>query len=143
MRAALARGRSLICEEVADPVPAPGQALVKSLACGICGSDLHVFHTMAAKPAGAPVVFGHEYCAQVLESRRFKAGTRVVAVPYVKGAQGAELIDFSPNFPGGFAEKMVLMDDILLEVPNGLTPPPSSGRAFSTWRRVGSTQAAW
>ncbi len=27
--------------DVPDPVPGPGEVLVKSIACGICGSDLH------------------------------------------------------------------------------------------------------
>ena len=28
--------------ELPDPVPGPGQVLAKVLACGICGSDLHL-----------------------------------------------------------------------------------------------------
>ena len=28
-------------EDVAEPVPAAGQLLVRPLACGVCGSDLH------------------------------------------------------------------------------------------------------
>jgi threonine dehydrogenase-like Zn-dependent dehydrogenase len=120
MKAVLCRGPSLVCEEVADPVPGEGQALVRSLACGICGSDLHVFQQR--KDAQPAVVFGHEFCGEVLESRRFKAGTRVVSMPYARGPAGTETIGYSPLFPGGFAERMVLTDDLLLEVPNGLAP---------------------
>jgi 2-desacetyl-2-hydroxyethyl bacteriochlorophyllide A dehydrogenase len=119
MRAVVCRGASLICEEIAEPAPGPGQALVKSLACGVCGSDLHAFH-LWSKQDHPPTVFGHEYCAEVLESRRFKPGTRVVAMPWAKSAAGTELIGFSAIFPGGFGERMVLTEDLLLEVPNGL-----------------------
>ena len=41
MRAAVMREHALLVEDVAEPEPGPGEALVKTLACGICGSDLH------------------------------------------------------------------------------------------------------
>ena len=41
MQAVIRRGQTLVCEAVADLVPQTGQTLVKTLCCGICGSDLH------------------------------------------------------------------------------------------------------
>lgn len=41
MRAAIFRKGEIIVGEVAEPKPGPGQVLVKTLACGICGADLH------------------------------------------------------------------------------------------------------
>ena len=41
MRAAIFRNGDIVAGELADPVPGAGQVLVKTLACGICGSDLH------------------------------------------------------------------------------------------------------
>jgi 2-desacetyl-2-hydroxyethyl bacteriochlorophyllide A dehydrogenase len=132
MQVVMRRGGTLTCEEAPDPVPAAGQTLVKSLACGICGSDLHALHyaTMAAKAVGAsgamgkPFVFGHEFCGEVIEhgrgGGRFKAGTRVVSMPFGAGPKGTETIGYSPNFPGGFAEQMLLTERLMLEVPNGL-----------------------
>jgi len=125
MKAVMRRGSGLFCEETPDPVPGEGQALVRSLACGICGSDLHALQLgwggQRAPSSGPPqFVFGHEYCAEVLESNRFKAGTKVVSMPFARGPQGTEIIGYSPRFPGGFAEKMVLTEELLLEVPNGL-----------------------
>jgi len=41
MRAAVMRNKKLVVDDIATPAPGPGEALVKTLACGICGSDLH------------------------------------------------------------------------------------------------------
>ncbi|MBV9511142.1 MAG: zinc-binding dehydrogenase, partial [Caulobacteraceae bacterium] len=74
----------------------------------------------------APVVFGHEFCAEVLDSGsanggKFKPGARVVGLPYVTGPQGADYVGYSNRFPGGLAEQMVLTERLLFEVPNGLS----------------------
>ena len=41
MRAAVLRQGRVETRTIEDPVPGPGQVLVRSLACGICASDLH------------------------------------------------------------------------------------------------------
>src|SRR5438093_3037910 len=41
LRAAVMRGGRLVVDTVPDPAPGPGEILVRTLACGICGSDLH------------------------------------------------------------------------------------------------------
>ena len=46
MRAVVARNKELVVETIADPSPGPGQVVVKSLSCGICGSDLHALHSL-------------------------------------------------------------------------------------------------
>jgi len=139
MRAVIRRNRQLVCDEIAELTPAPGQVLVKTLACGICGSDLHALHHMEhmidlTRRAGtldtgfdprADTVFGHEFCAEVLDHgpgspKTLKAGTRVVSIPAVMGAAGVELLGFSNRLPGGFAERMILTEAMVLEVPNGL-----------------------
>lgn len=139
MRAVVRRGGTLVLDTLAAPEPQPGQVLARTLACGICGSDLHAVHAMEqmvelSARAGEPglidpardIVFGHEFCAEILDhgpgtDRRLKAGTRVVSVPVAPTPQGFETIGFSNRFPGGFAEAMVLTEAMLLEVPNGLS----------------------
>jgi threonine dehydrogenase-like Zn-dependent dehydrogenase len=142
MRAVVARSGKLTCEEVADPTPGPGQALVKTLSCGICGSDLHALHYFDrmvdnARRAGggaltndfdpkAGMVFGHEFCAEVLDygpgtQARLKPGTRVVSMPLLMGPAGMVSIGYSNTYPGGYSERMVLSEPMLLEVPNGLS----------------------
>ena len=41
MKAAVMRGGKIVADEIDAPKPAAGEVLVKTLACGICGSDLH------------------------------------------------------------------------------------------------------
>lgn len=139
MRAVVRRGPKLVVDEVPDAVPGAGQVLAKTLSCGICGSDLHVVHHLdhaveMGRRSGAAdtidteqdLVLGHEFCAEILDhgpgtERRFKPGTRVVSTPFAFGPLGPELIGLSTRFRGGFAERLVLTEALLLEVPNGLT----------------------
>jgi len=41
MRAAIFRNGRIVADGLPEPKPGAGQVLVKTLACGICGSDLH------------------------------------------------------------------------------------------------------
>lgn len=127
MRAVFARSGKLVCDHFEDLQPGPGQTLVKTLACGICGSDLHALKFMPPTAAGdRGIVYGHEFSAEVLENGpgtkgRFKPGTPVVTFPVVATANGVEGLGYSPNFPGGFAERMIVTEANLLEVKNGLS----------------------
>ncbi|MBN8839883.1 MAG: alcohol dehydrogenase catalytic domain-containing protein, partial [Sphingomonadales bacterium] len=138
MRAVVRRGAALVLDSVPDPTPGAGQVLARTLCCGICGSDLHAVHAMETmvelgRRTGEPalidptrdIVFGHEFCAEILDhgpdtDRRLKAGTRVVAMPVVATPQGFETGGYSNRFPGGFGEAIVLTEQMLLPVPNGL-----------------------
>ncbi len=139
MKAVARRGTKLIEIEMLDPKPETGQVLVKTLACGICGSDLHALHHLehmveTGKRSGASsaidpsrdLVLGHEFCAEVLDygpnsARPFRPGTRVVSIPFAIGPHGPELLGFSTRFSGGFAEQMIIAEPFMLEVPNGLS----------------------
>lgn len=118
----------------------PGTALVRTLACGICGSDLHALTHMedmvdAAARSGAPfpvdpsrdVVMGHEFSAEILDyapgsARPLPAGTPVCAMPLTLGARGLSTVGYSNDFPGGYGERMLLQEQLLLPIPNGLPP---------------------
>lgn len=138
MKAAIFRGGEIVAGEVPDPVPAAGQVLVKTLCCGICGSDLHyakhaphMVELSRRIPGRVPldlsrdVVFGHEFCAEVVDygpgaTRRLKPGTLVCSMPVMPLPEGPRTVGYSNDFPGGFGERMVLAEPLLLEVPNGL-----------------------
>ena len=92
MRAAVTRGDQLVVGDVADPVPSSGHVVVRSLAAGICGSDLHALadfshFTGLMDRVGVPIldpaadcVFGHEFCAEIVEHGPDTAGSLAVAV---------------------------------------------------------------
>jgi threonine dehydrogenase-like Zn-dependent dehydrogenase len=138
MRAVVMRGGALVVDELSDPEPESGEVLVSTLACGICGSDLHVLeHTeqfaAASRLLGGTnldptrdLVMGHEFCAEILDhgpgtARTLPVGTRVCSMPTLIRDGGFAAVGFSHDFPGGYAERMVLSEALLLPVPNGLT----------------------
>ena len=128
MHAVVTREGTIAVEDVDEPVPGPGQVLVAPLACGICGSDVHLVETQKAMPQYVPpIVLGHEFVAEVLDygpdtAGRFAPGTIVTSVPYLDAADGPQLIGLSPTAVGGLAERMLLQERRLIEVPPGVNP---------------------
>ena len=138
MRAAIFRDGEIVVDHMPEPKPAAGQVLVKTLACGICGSDLHARkharhmvelarHFPGRKPMdlSRDVVFGHEFCCEIVDygadtQRKLKAGTRVCSLPALLTPEGPQGIGYSNDNIGGYAERMLLSEALLLEVPNGL-----------------------
>jgi threonine dehydrogenase-like Zn-dependent dehydrogenase len=138
MRAAVMRNRTLVLADVPAPKPGAGEVLVRTLACGICGSDLHALKhadkfVETSRRAGNPfvmdlgrdVVMGHEFCAEIVDhgpetTRALKAGTRVCSRPTLLRPTGPQSIGYSNDNPGGYGEYMRLSEALLLEVPNGL-----------------------
>jgi (R,R)-butanediol dehydrogenase/meso-butanediol dehydrogenase/diacetyl reductase len=86
MRAAVFKGagRPLVVEEVPDPQPGPGEAVIEVGRCGICGSDIHMTSGHALDyPAGT--ILGHEFAGTVVAVgdgvSRVRVGDRVTAMP--------------------------------------------------------------
>src|SRR5437868_2104850 len=138
MRAAVMRSKKLVVDDIATPAPGPGEVLVKTLACGICGSDLHALRhaeklVESARRSGGPfimdlerdIVMGHEFCAEVVDhgpgsSKALKNGTRVCSLPVLIRPAGVETVGYSNDNPGGYGEYMRLTEALLLEVPRDL-----------------------
>lgn len=139
MRAAVFQNGEFTIQQIADPSPAPGLVLVKPLVCGICGSDLHTRHQAHGiadnlHRAGfndfmdpdKPVVMGHEFCCEVMDygpdTRGSVAkGQRVVALPFAQGPNGLELLGYSNNMNGAFAEAMLVAEDAMFAVPDNVS----------------------
>ncbi len=136
MRAVTMERGILKLSELPDPVPQKGEVLVKSIACGICGSDLHAarhtedFVNTSREAGGAfklttfnPVVMGHEFCAEIVDygpgtERSLAPGSLVCAAPVLL-REPMEPVGYSDKIPGGFAEYMLLSESLIVPVPGG------------------------
>jgi len=146
MRAAVMKNWSLRVDDIPEPVPGSGQVLAKVLACGICGSDLHLLlHGeesrrlneelgVGSEPdPSRPVMFepnldtvmGHEYCLEVLDIgpnvSNLAIGDTIVSFPVAFDASGLHGVGFSNKYPGGYSERMVVNEMMSIKVPNGLS----------------------
>lgn len=66
MRGVVFPGQSGVeIREFPDPVPGPGEVVVRVRASGMCGSDLHVYRSAAAAEPGKLLIQGHEPCGEV------------------------------------------------------------------------------
>jgi 2-desacetyl-2-hydroxyethyl bacteriochlorophyllide A dehydrogenase len=63
----LDRPGSFRVADVPDPVPGPGQVVVKVECCGICGTDLHIMDG-EFPPTPYPITPGHEFAGTVVAS---------------------------------------------------------------------------
>lgn len=126
--------RQLKYEEVPDPTLRPGHVLLEVVACGICGTDLHVYQGM---PATWPVpgVRGHEFVGTVIEAAAdvdgVAPGDRVVVQPLVFCGRCAACARGETNLcsnmyliggeqPGGFAERTVVPASAVFKLPDHL-----------------------
>lgn len=138
MRAAVFRDGEMVVDAVAAPRPVAGQVLVKTLCCGICGSDLHAAKftkqfTDVSRRSGSrfvmdptrDVVMGHEFCCEVIEhgpgnAGALKPGTLVTSIPATIAGTEIHGLSYSNDYTAGYGEQMVLAERLLLAVPNGL-----------------------
>ncbi len=99
------------------PAPADGEVLIRVMASGICGTDVHIFR--GEYLGGYPVVPGHEFAGVVEQVgsgvTRFKPGDRVAVEPNIACDNCENCLNNRQNFclnwqavgvtrPGGMAE---------------------------------------
>lgn len=106
--------------DVPKPGLGPGDVLVKVAACGICGTDIHIFSgAEGAAKTVPPTILGHEF-AGVIEAvgrdvTSLKAGDRVCVDPNdmcgacisCKSGQGhycTDMVGYGTTADGGFAQ---------------------------------------
>lgn len=69
------------------PEPGEGQVLVKVCACGVCGTDVHIYHGgKGSADVTPPVILGHEFSGRIV-----KLGSGVT------GLEEGQLITVDPN----------------------------------------------
>jgi len=123
--------------ELEKPAPGPGEVLLRVLASGICGTDVHVYNWgHFAHRMRLPTVLGHEICG-VVEAvgpgvTRVAVGTRVSVESHVACGQcytchkGWSHVCPNTRYPGidfngGFAPFVVLPEQIVWPVPDSIS----------------------
>jgi threonine dehydrogenase-like Zn-dependent dehydrogenase len=143
VRAVACHQRELSVVDLPDPEPGPGQLLLDVSRCGICGSDLHArVHgdDVAAlmgeldyadfMRSGESVVFGHEFCGEVVDTGpgcrgTAPVGTPVVSFPLLRRPDGVHPTGLTAKAPGAYAEQVLVEESLSFAVPNGLPPEVS------------------
>jgi L-iditol 2-dehydrogenase len=120
---------TLVHRDAPDPAPAPGEAIIRVEAVGICGSDMHAIHGHDSRRP-VPIILGHEAAGRVLTGRL--AGKRVAVNPLVVPADcpfaregrphlspRREILSMPPR-PGAFAELLRAPEENLVEIPEAM-----------------------
>jgi L-iditol 2-dehydrogenase len=121
--------------DMPKPVPGPGEVLIEIKSCGICGTDVHVFHDRF--PYWPPVILGHEFSGQVVqvgpETAFFRAGDRVVGEPHTQACGHCYLcrtgnIQICPmkrspgwGINGAFAQFLKMPERLLHRIPDDMS----------------------
>jgi propanol-preferring alcohol dehydrogenase len=126
-------GRPLRLAELPDPEPAPGQLLLRVLACGVCRTDVHIRDGEVTTDV-RPIVPGHQIVGVVERGgpgTSTPPGTRI-GVPWLGWTDGTcrfctsgrENLCTDARFtgldlPGGFAERTVADERFCFALPEG------------------------
>jgi threonine dehydrogenase-like Zn-dependent dehydrogenase len=139
MKAAYLFDGAITVGETPEPKPQKGQALVRTHRCGLCASDAHFLcsgrHIVetsrryggpyAGVDLSKPIVMGHEFVGEIVDygpgSRRpIQVGRRATACPVMRQGPHKGIVGYVSELPGGFGEYMLLDEDFLMEIPEGL-----------------------
>lgn len=145
MKAAFLVGaKTFELREIPDPVAPDDGLVLKTEACGVCGSDLRRWRE--GPPAGVEgIVQGHELAGTVVEVGKdvthYSVGDRLAIAPDIHCGRcyycqrgmynlcdNLRLVGITPGYPGGFAEKVVLTHEILV---NGIVHHMPDGLSFA------------
>lgn len=78
-------GEAINVDKVSNELPSDGQVQVNISYCGICGTDLHIFHGKMDKRVNIPQIMGHEISGVVAAVgkgvTRVKPGDKVTVMP--------------------------------------------------------------
>jgi len=130
----------LVFKEVPDPVIENDEVLVRVMACGICGSDVHGMDGSTGRRI-PPVIMGHEASGMIVKTGKevngWKSGDRVTFDSTVYPlydwftlnghynlSDNREVLGVSPGTyrrNGAFAEFIAIPQHILCKVPNNVT----------------------
>ena len=118
-----------------EPSPGAGEVLIEVKACGICGTDIHVWHDQF--PYWPPVIMGHEFSGEIVaagpETGLFKVGDRVVGEPHTQACGHCYLcrtgniqicaLKRSPGWgiDGAFTKYLKMPERLLHRIPDSMS----------------------
>lgn len=124
-------------EEVPVREPESNEVLIDVAYCGVCGTDLHIFHgDKGAAEVHPPVILGHEFSGVVSQVgndvRTIKAGDRVCIDPNntcgncyaCRGGMAhfcSSMIGYGTTTNGGFAQKAVVAEKQVYRISDRLS----------------------
>ncbi len=121
--------------DVPEPVTGDDDIKIKIYACGICGTDIHIYH--GVYPTNPPTILGHEFSGTVVETgknvKKFSPGDRVVTLTAVDTCeecewcrQGLRMLcperkSVGSGRDGGFAEYVVVPAKHAFHLPDNVS----------------------
>lgn len=121
--------------EIDRPAPGPTDLLVRVEACGVCGSDRHMFR--GEYPTALPVTLGHEFSGIVEAAGAavtdLPVGTRITGNPNISCGGCSYCLAGRPNLcakltpigvfrDGGFADYVIVPQQQAVRLPGTLNP---------------------
>ena len=147
MKVAQVKENKIIVSEI-DDIKLDGRkgAIVMTLGCGLCGSDIVKFRHKIVHDGA---VLGHEIVAEILEinsDTKFKKGDRIVTSHHIPGGECnfckhgnvsmCEHFKKTNIFPGGFSEKVFVSEEHLQNVAY-LVPENMTDEEISFYEPLG------
>ncbi|MFF2094138.1 NAD(P)-dependent alcohol dehydrogenase [Paenibacillus sp. NPDC058174] len=137
--AVMVKPGEIVIQELPVPEPGPDEVLVKVMAVGICGSDIHYYEHGKIGPyvVEKPIILGHE-CAGIVAATgekvsRFRNGDRVAVEPgivcgrcaYCKQGRYNLCLEVqflaTPPVDGAFVQYIIMREDNLFLIPDHLS----------------------
>jgi 2-desacetyl-2-hydroxyethyl bacteriochlorophyllide A dehydrogenase len=118
-----------LTRDVTMPAPGPHDVLIEVAACGICGTDVHIYR--GEYLGSYPITPGHEFAGTVTAVgaavRRFKPGDRVAVEPNIACNNCPACLSNRQNFcenwqgvgvtlPGGFADVVSVPENAVFSI---------------------------
>ena len=138
MKAAVYFGRhDLKVTDISEEPLSDNQVRVNVKYCGVCGTDIHIYEGDGGSSAVVPpLVIGHELSGVVSEIgknvKSVQVGDRVAVDPndmcgecyFCRNAKAhfcTNNIGIGINYPGGFAENMIIREKQVYKIPDNLS----------------------
>ncbi len=124
-------------QRVPVPEPGPQDVLIKVRKSAICGTDVHIWKwdEWSAKTVPVPMVVGHEFCGEIVETgaaaTKYRIGQRVSGEGHVvcgicrncragRGHLCRNTLGVGVNRPGSFAEYLCIPEANVVPIPDDI-----------------------